>query len=1675
MTYVSEEYWGSLSPQEQQAFRSQSATPIEITSPQGQVVSTEGTLPYGSVPIPQTPAFGGTETPAFGGTETPKFEPTEGYNSIMLDPKTGKVAEAKSQSQFEYLQQQGFLSSPSFEQLKEIGAIGVDREDWESDVAASVAAQNLPMIKGEDGQEFYDIEQIVETYGVEKSKEIMAKVLKDTEKVDKYIDALGELKEFKSESGYDIVDALTKGIPVETLQDAGYSETDIDEAVLTADARRELAEYVDARGDVDIDAALAVGVSLDTIKRAGYSITGQTLESRQEEIQTYLNEHSIQLNPSNGMGYRAYIQSINEERAAAIEKLQTITEPIEMSQLPPIVSDMFRDENGEPLSDDVVVTGYDEEKGLSYYKIVETPDDMLVEQPGTSQDSTIVDPDTGMEVSSNWINEFTTDTNDPIDIIEEVSKNSGASREDSEAALRQIFATGGLKGVEDHINNVRGSIAEAKEKELEPYEEEYEVPLTGTQEYGIRFDESGEPIPETETKTGYKIDELAKSLLSEGNSEDATINKIIDYGFDPELAKNAVQSLSGEQYEQAMTQSEISEKLKPYEVKEKFTGPILTPEDQRPEITVGYLTNKLAYDLIEGGKTEDDVSRELVGIYGFTPEVANDAISYAKATPEERFDIMVSSGDIPEGSEFSGSDDEGNPTYYPPKMKEDKPITLSEFYKSITPEFLALPDEERAKYYYDAGGRPIPGITVMGKPLPFNEIEKDKQEVLLSHYSILKGYEPGFIGQAGPHLPITGTYYAFKERGFKSGWPYVSAIADVTLIGSGVGSVVDIPLKASVSQLISRGATFGKEVAVAYPELTGFAELGRQTSTAFRSISTTASGSKFAAPVATGIRDFQAGVSIAKTDLAMNVSKARDTIKALQAEYVGNLLNEERLQIQAIGIKNSGNLNAIQQFEGQFNIAKQATIDAGNRLVKAGRDYGIIIKEYLELFTPKLDNAKTLADEMSLIKDRTLNAYKTLSTEEKRIMAAEIEKAVYEFPESRKATETATEMLTPYGTFKLAEEYGWSDWRTLGSIGTDLLFVVPVAKGISKATESGIKSVDIMLESGEKARVYKGLSIGGNPILGVSNGKLVVGVNVEKLSLPKATEIIGGFKPETKLETNILAREDSLRKMGINDIEISRLQNTLNNTKTFVGKKSPYLNPIFMSSDIKSLSKDEVNAVLRTVASNSKDVDEVLGSLTIKPQLEPSLAEWRGLGDIDINTKLTDEEVPAFTKKLFDAIMGVNPRAELEIAPDGKDILTKATSTEKSHHAVQVHSITESKSLGADSSSIGRTGTMSYGRVVAEPAIIVDVPNVGKVKIMSLSESGVRKQDAILQWRKGEFAPPEHRVKDIVDYYVILRTFKGEDIANAWAKKWGYNPSDLRILSNEGETNLNVWKFIPDEKISVKSIESPSIPKVMIENDNIIAIGYLTSGAISKNVASTIIPLPSTITSKSTISEIPTSGPSLPSVSSKTSLPLYDTISLPPSVKNGSISIVSPVSPPISPVSPPISPVSPPISPVSPPISPVSPPISPVSPPVTPDEAKPPIIIPSLMAKKVEQEILRSKGAIALYQGRIKQGTELKELWYVIKFPYKSEKDAFRLIGQLPKGVTPVMKGQGASVRSIQVLTGIPPTKLSLDLGLQDIHITSGRGKKLNVSYKKDRRRTKRGDIDLRKVSTVRL
>lgn len=129
-------------------------------------------------------------------------------------------------------------------------------------------------------------------------------------------------------------------------------------------------------------------------------------------------------------------------------------------------------------------------------------------------------------------------------------------------------------------------------------------------------------------------------------------------------------------------------------------------------------------------------------------------------------------------------------------------------------------------------------------------------------------------------------------------------------------------------------------------------------------------------------------------------------------------------------------------------------------------------------------------------------------------------------------------------------------------------------------------------------------------------------------------------------------------------------------------------------------------------------------------------------------------------------------------------------------------------------------------------------------------------------------------------------------------------------------------------------------------------------------------------------------------------------------------------------------------------------------------------ILPRLSLEAKKKLGIDDRGTIAWYQGRFGDN----EIWYVVKYPYKTKADVTRYIGVTPPGISGVEHGDNAAYRSIQLLIGTPPRKLSIDLGIQDIMIESpGKmGKAGSIQYKADPKQKSKSKISVKGAKTLR-
>lgn len=361
----------------------------------------------------------------------------------------------------------------------------------------------------------------------------------------------------------------------------------------------------------------------------------------------------------------------------------------------------------------------------------------------------------------------------------------------------------------------------------------------------------------------------------------------------------------------------------------------------------------------------------------------------------------------------------------------------------------------------------------------------------------------------------------------------------------------------------------------------------------------------------------------------------------------------------------------------------------------------------------------------------------------------------------------------------------WGSMSTAGRTLSTAASAILLTAGLHGIVQPSFKPVKVPLKDGGEAVVWHGLSLRGKPVVGIT-----------KLP-PNIKNVAEGWRPITKTETSILGTRKMLAQMGVSEAEITKVLTTVKETKAFQPLRSPYEPKTVKVADVapRALTPDELTKVLREAQRNAKQVEMVYGSTTIKPQLAPELRNWRQLGDIEIQLKpgVTEQQAAKLANDMVKALNKNNP-GKFSIDPgDPKRILVGG------HHGVELK-LAEVSKLGVEAQySLTRTGEMSWGMKVAQKPITVTYPGVGKLDIMRLSESGVRKADSITRAASGgTFAPPAHRTKDIADYYVILRTFKGADVADDWARVYGYKPADLLTAAAKDPLKLEAWRFTPN-------------------------------------------------------------------------------------------------------------------------------------------------------------------------------------------------------------------------------------------------------------------------------------
>lgn len=641
--------------------------------------------------------------------------------------------------------------------------------------------------------------------------------------------------------------------------------------------------------------------------------------------------------------------------------------------------------------------------------------------------------------------------------------------------------------------------------------------------------------------------------------------------------------------------------------------------------------------------------------------------------------------------------------------------------------------------------------------------------------------------------------------------------------------------------------------------------------------------------------------------------------------------------------------------------------------------------------------------------------------------------------------------------------------RSLG-IGIAVLCAVPLLTTVARNVKVG-SSPALPTKDGAVV-AWKGLSVAGYPVIGRSGGKWILGTRA--LTLPEARLILNGYHPEMMLETKVFVNRAALQKAGVSRVQIDYLVNTLKTRNLLAGKTSLWLDKNVLLEPTQRLNASEIDIIMRRLTRLEqgfikkrivKDAHLLYGSATIKSQLAPELRGWRAIHDWDISLNLNQAKTEAFTRTLLKDLQAkgggvyrISPKAPTLIE---KKILGRWV------HIADIHSleVAPTSAMNLPQSRLDATGTYSYGKMVAEPAITIEYPGVGKLHIMRISEAGVRKADTILRVRQTPqgtvFRPPQRGIaqpgvpKDAADYYVIVRNLLGEEVAEDWLKSWakamGYTKSELvKVLPRIRTAMLEVASKTPSDIIGYKFVPAAS-PRVAVGASPTVIIhipsslGASVSASLARRISQPINPYKLSQSARiqslassglySLASRVPKKSPSIPRISPAPSMPVSKFIKS-PSPAISAIPSPSPVPSayPSAYLSPSGKP-SPTLKP-SPAISPYPSPYIGPYPSFMRKPTKPKRLI--LISVRGEKRYKIPEGSIAWKQGELKQGEE----WKYIPPPWKQEKPI--TIFHPPLGARYI--GEKTPEKTIQMIgksKAKVPKSVSIDLGVVDIRISN--------------------------------
>ncbi|MBV6343694.1 hypothetical protein, partial [Candidatus Magnetobacterium casense] len=384
--------------------------------------------------------------------------------------------------------------------------------------------------------------------------------------------------------------------------------------------------------------------------------------------------------------------------------------------------------------------------------------------------------------------------------------------------------------------------------------------------------------------------------------------------------------------------------------------------------------------------------------------------------------------------------------------------------------------------------------------------------------------------------------------------------------------------------------------------------------------------------------------------------------------------------------------------------------------------------------------------------------------------------------------------------------------------------------------------VKVPTGEGTEVTVWRGVQVNGKPMIGISEGKVAVGeLGIKR---PTMAQIEAGWHPVTKIETTLLGTENSLRKMGVVEADIAKVKAVWNQAVPgFARKPTPTkIQPTEILAGSQRLTPEETAAILKVSIKNPK-VKMVYGSSTMRPQLKEALRDWRQWHDIDIQTSMTATELDTYVANIMKELRKVGTK--VRVNPEQPGTIEKFAGG-KWEKITDIHTFEESvSSLEAAEGA--------YGYLYAEKPITIKLPGVGRLKIMTLSETGLRKGGSITSFQVSNIAPAAHRINDIADFYTILLNYKGTKVASKWAKAFGYTERELAEVAAKNPARWSTWSVSP-------SAAGKGVPSVSV------AIPTSLAGKVSPSLRADIEGYSPVVKASSySVSVSPTSKPVSPS------------------------------------------------------------------------------------------------------------------------------------------------------------------------------------------------------------------